>query len=484
VLSSLCCVKTNAQNFIPLHYHLVVNDDMTEVVIQNNKLQYIRSEIECDSLTRTYIKGTRHYAVQMDPTTGAYTETYLNFDTVQYAYFIDNYLHKIGSYYWSKLYNPAYNKAGDLSHIDISFAIYDSNLNLIKVNRLSKFQDRVFVSTVCWPHTDTSIVFLTERRHSNNMCDLYVIDHNGKINYVDSCSGIFSPLACQKLDSKSSLLMGTSTDALSFDSTYHIQQIKSITPHPGTYLIGAMPTGLSLNKMPLILSMSNFGSFTGVGIYAYDPTRTSNCKVIYEERFNVWHTGTFFHKGVTSFGTDKLAFADILLPCNLYRKGSNCRNTARVTLIDTAGNLKWTRSLGNNAAYQGQQLIAWQDKLFLFVKKYAPIHDDQYIDMFYIVFDSLGNDITMNYLLNTNKIQPLTATNYIKTWPSPCNNILNVDNPSAEEFTYSITDISGGLQAKGQCSGKIQTEQLPNGIYVLSIIQNNRHKVHKFMVEH
>ncbi len=77
------------------------------------------------------------------------------------------------------------------------------------------------------------------------------------------------------------------------------------------------------------------------------------------------------------------------------------------------------------------------------------------------------------------------ANRYITLYPQPANQVLFVDNKSFNNSSYTITDVSGRVLMQGTLNNcGIHTHSLEDGLYILSLTNQNQTSSRTFIVAH
>jgi hypothetical protein len=73
----------------------------------------------------------------------------------------------------------------------------------------------------------------------------------------------------------------------------------------------------------------------------------------------------------------------------------------------------------------------------------------------------------------------------INLFPQPAHQVLFVDDEKMNQSAYTITDISGRILLQGIINNKrIEIQSLENGMYFLSIVNQNQTVTESFIVAH
>ena len=85
---------------------------------------------------------------------------------------------------------------------------------------------------------------------------------------------------------------------------------------------------------------------------------------------------------------------------------------------------------------------------------------------------------------NNQKVLSVVEKNFghIKIYPSIVDNEIMVENLAY--FRFEVYNLEGQLIAQGSSNGRISTENLKNGLYLLQIVTNDVVTTHKIIVSH
>ncbi|MFM2387115.1 MAG: Secretion system C-terminal sorting domain [Bacteroidota bacterium] len=486
LLFSLGAKSASAQQLNPSFANYMLEDRISDIIVVNYKLNLIRSEYDIDSVNRSQLHNCKHYTTMYATNTANYSSSFLPIDSSNYMQWQVPTLQRIGASFYGVLLSDADQKYGviDGTNMRVSLVVYDSLLQLLSVNLVAGLESTSISALVTYEISDSTMALCIDHGGGLTKTVIYEVNSSATVVGTDTITGVLLPRQHFRIGPNYDIVVGNTGACVVLDSARSVVRVQALDPLPGNWVRGISYGRATLAGMPVFVGLSDSAAqqFNRIFVFAYDSSSTNGARLLYKEELQKYSPVNSFYKEIVNFTPTTIAFGDCLEPCAMNTPNIFCASLIRVHLIDTFGNLRWTRTLGGDAAYQGNQLVAVDGKLFVFAYRYAQVSDEYRRDVYYTVFDSLGNDVTAAYPLALNGIKHLKPAPLV-VYPNPSVSTLYLELTTLEQVPYTVHDMQGRLLQQGNTSGAIRTELLGTGDYILRITENSETRMAKFSVQ-
>jgi hypothetical protein len=450
-----------------------VSDDVSYMLRFGNKLRFIKGEYDVDTNYYYNLQSSRLYSCAYDMQDGSFDAQYLAMDTSQHVYFPLSQIEKVGNSFCTVFLSPAFSKSGQIVNaaVDVSLAIFDSNLQLQNLAPIPTLQDVQANSWLIWSASDSTMLISYSIPGGPSTVALQVVDLAGNLINFDTLQGFFLPKATHLYADRTRLILDAAGGATLLDSANNLIGTQQISPIGNNTIFGINTLkGLHNDKLVIQGLVDSANQINRLCIFTYDRYKALPVKLLLTESYTVADAPiNSFLQDVAVDSQDNVYVGDCLIPCGVTTPNSLCKNSIRLRKIDTTGNVLWTRSFGGDASYVGQQIVVVDNKILLFAYRNSGLEKSKRIDVYYTVMDTLGNDITSTIPLGLPKMPMQIKSNKLLVTPNPCKGLLNVSNLDNVPFSYNIYDGSGRILHQGTSTGAIDVSSLKHGTYFLVV---------------
>jgi Secretion system C-terminal sorting domain len=207
-------------------------------------------------------------------------------------------------------------------------------------------------------------------------------------------------------------------------------------------------------------------------LYSFDTNKASKTSIIYLEqsltaiytnqtRFNV-----SVHDSDIYFGTN-------FYPCSIWSYGSNCTNEQVIRKVRN-GSLVWMKTLGGDAGYFLNQVIATKTGIWVISLRNKTGENIDQFDTYYALLDSNGNDIGPVIPFLTNTTKQATKEEIILT-PNPATTSVTISTTFSGNYKLTITNQLGQMMYESKnASNKIDISKYAPGLYRFAVEHQNK----------
>jgi hypothetical protein len=261
------------------------------------------------------------------------------------------------------------------------------------------------------------------------------------------------------------------------DSNLNFSPVVDTKVLPGYLTLRHMAAFAKYANMPIynvVLDSANTAK-QFISIFAYDTTRADNTRLLYKEESQ---TQLFINRVVYNVSVldSAIYFGSNFTTCPITSFSNPCTNEQVIRKVRN-GNLIWMKTLGGEAGYLLDQVIATKHGIWVICRRNKFGENIDQFDTYYALLDTNGNDIGP-VIPFTTKINEQSKKESISLSPNPATSVVNITTTFTSNYHLTITNQLGQIMHEAKnASNKIDVSKYAPGLYRFAVQHQGKNYV-------